>query len=94
MRTQPHAREGCGWSIVGIWLREEPRHVPLFHAKAEGPGGLELILTVARLRGVRLEVRPRRGPDGVMLPVDARDGLRDPAIAVVLQHVIRSAVPG
>lgn len=87
-RAQAPARDCCGWSILRTWLPEEPRRVPLVYAEAEGPGGVRLILTVARLRGGRLEVRPPRGPDGVgdgvMLPDEARDRLRDLAIAAAL----------
>lgn len=86
-RAQAPARDCCGWFIVRTWLPSEPRRVPLVYAEAEGPGGVRLILTVARLRGGRLEVRPPRGPDGVgdgvTLPDDARDELRDLVFAAV-----------
>lgn len=80
-RAQPRARDGGEWSITRVWLPEELGRVPLVHVEVSGPGGLRMLLAVARLRGGRLEVRPPRAPDGrgegVFLPPETRDRLRD-----------------
>jgi hypothetical protein len=60
----------------------------MVHVEASGPGGLRMLLAVARLRRGRLEVRPPRAPDGrgdgVFLPPAAQDALRDLVLEAAL----------